>query len=122
MAEFVRVMVLASGFASETFRLESPADVPDSRQEISVGGASWDSEPTVEVGDPGLEELQPVVEPLAQSAPNDNQAAAPALDDRMPNGRPLEFMPPPKIQDQDSDYDEGESQKPAFFRRRSIFR
>ncbi|MCY4593516.1 MAG: cell division protein FtsZ [Bryobacterales bacterium] len=122
MAEFVRVMVLASGFASETFRLESPADVSEPHQQLSADEPSWDSEPTVEVGDPSLAEPQPVAKPLVQAAADDGQAAAPALDDRMPNGRPLEFMPPPKIQDQDSDYDEGESQKPAFFRRRSIFR
>ena len=126
MADSVRVMVLASGFATETFRLESPIEAPESRQEPRASEPSWESEPTVEVGNPGLVEPQPEAEPAVQAAAADDRATAPSqpseAGDRIPNGRPLEFMPPPKIQDQDSDYDRDDSEKPAFFRRRSIFR
>ena len=123
MADTVRVMVLASGFATETFRLESPVEAPESRHELTAGEPSWESEPTVEVGTPGLGEQQPVAEPVVQATATDAHATAPSPpDERIPTGRPLEFMPPPKIQDQDSDYDEGEPRKSAFFRRRSIFR
>ena len=126
MADAVRVMVLASGFASETFRLESPAEAPEFRQELTADEPSWESEPTVEVGEPGFGEPQPAEEPVVQAAATDGPATAPSppsvTDERMPTGRPLEFMPPPKIHDRDSDYDHGEPDKPAFFRRRSIFR
>ena len=122
MAESVRVMVLASGFASETFRLQSPADVAASRQEDGADMSSWDSEPAVEVVDSDPVEPEPMVEyEVPAAAYAEAPAPAPALDDRMPDGRPLEFMPSPKIQDQDSDSDEDKFEKPGFFRRRSIF-
>ena len=120
MADTVRVMVLASGFASETFRLESPTEVPEPHHEPRASEPSWESEPTVEVGSP-----RPV-EPRPEAAAADGPATAPsppsATDDRIANGRPLEFMPPPRIQDQDLDDGQGESEKAPFFRRRSIFR
>ena len=126
MADAVRVMVLASGFATETFRLESPTEAPEPHQEPIASEPSWESEPTVEGGNPGLVVPQAEAEPAGQAADADGPATAPsppsATEDRIPNRRPLEFMPPPKIQDQDADYDRGEPEKPAFFRRRSIFR
>ena len=122
MGESVRVMVVASGFSGAGFRLEAPAETPTLAPAVPEPESPWHGEAAVELLDTEPEQRPEPLPAVAaqQAAPAADQShGSPEPNGSPMNGNPLEFMPPPKIRDGG---DDAELDKPAFFRRRSIFR
>lgn len=120
MGEFVRVMIVASGFSEASFRLEAPVESPVVTDAPAPFASPWQDETAVELLEtevtrlPSEEEAEPSAA-IETVTPSDT----PSHEEPEPGRKPLEFMSPPKILD---DSTEAEVERPSFFRRRSIFR
>ena len=135
LSEQVRVMVVASGFRQDKFRLHSRKPVEDSQGPFSRSDSYWPTDDTAEpaameeVGEPeppGQDPALPV--PLAAEAELQPGQADEADQEHshgseLPStGSPLEFVPPPTISTGREEEPPRTRRKSAFFRRHSIFR
>ena len=129
MGEMVRVMMVASGFAQQTFQLRPENEGRGTAPADSRPQPSWQSERAVDLlnSDP-LPEMAPEASTRgraterAVSLPTPDDATEPSFeaDGSDVADKPLDFMPPPAVSSQDA---EQESQsRGGFFGRRSIFR
>lgn len=140
VGESVKVVVIASGFEPRQRHAEEVASVAaDPALGVSGGIASsapsagreaygrvqvpWGSERAVELVESDEAEA-PAVAEAAQEKWADGSEAGPSGAGRdkppaRPDGRPLEFMPPPNIRPGDGEEESVTRRKPAFFRRRS---
>lgn len=130
MGEDVRVMMIASGFTQEAFRIpsrhnESSASSPFAQREPAWKEASVPGLMGFDHGSPAppapetpphaavhAEGAEPVMQ---EQAPDSTEPAKPT------NASPFEFMPPPNIRATEEVEEDSVVEKPAFFRRRSIF-
>ncbi len=147
MGEVVRVMMIASGFAKDSLPRISRGREMSHKPRFDERQPAWQSEGVADLlgsehgapeasaarhapvapaqvpqASPPRVETQPPAAPESAppaSAPNRNPDAAEGQSGRSP----FEFMPPPNIRARDEpDEEDQTAEKPAFFRRRSIFR
>ncbi len=122
MGDRVKVMVIASSFQAENFRLEPQEEMPAAAEEgFAEAEAAWSADAPMELLDPGLQEVHAVADVGTETTgaePNDgrDQAELPSA------GRPVDFVTPPNIRVDEDDEEDLDLEKPAFFRRRSLFR
>lgn len=127
LAESVRVLVIASGLYHEGFKLDPTDDAPEAFPQAEPfppavpSAGTWHSETPVEVLDTEPDEPVEAVAPAAEEQQFGELAYEEAEDRAAVNGGPIEFMPPPKIREEDFEQDESGVRRPGFFSR-SIFR
>ena len=135
LSEQVRVMVVASGFRQDNFRLHPREPSESSQRPFAQSDSYWPTddaaepaamEADAEPGPPGRDPALPVpiaaeaeLQPEGEDEADREQSPGPELPS---NGSPLEFVPPPTIRTEQEEEPSRVRRKSAFFRRHSIFR
>ena len=137
LGEEVRVMLIASGFGQEAFRLPSKPNQESAGSRFSPSESAWLGESVGGLMGPGHGAPQaavvqgpPIDGELPVEEDSNEEPSLPegaegspieAEPEQRPNGSPYEFMPPPNIRAEEEAEEDPTLAKPSFFRRRSIF-
>ena len=135
LSEQVRVMVVASGFRPDNFRLHARETREASRSPFPRSDSYWPADDSLEPAEiEAGDEVEPPAQDPAMPAPleseselhleqedtaDEPQSPGPELPS---NGSPLEFVPPPTIRTEREEELPRARRKSAFFGRSSIFR